>query len=287
VSILTVCQNAARLLSIGEPTQLISSSNIDAKKLLESLIMVADLRRRQYEWPQLIRTCTLTMVSGTSTYSLPDDFLAIINNTHWDVNGSRPLEGPLDSQDWARLTYGVTNSGPYIKYRIAGRTNKRFQVSPTPSSSGSTLAFLYRCSTWVVPADWVTATTYVAGNYVSNASGDIYYAATSGTSGATEPVHTSGTSSDGGVQWTYYTGAYERPMFDTDVCLLDENLLKDDVVWGFRKLNGLDFEGFKVDADSAWRLHIAQIAGAPIINMGGSSEFLIGMNNIPDTGYGI
>lgn len=287
MSILSVCQNAARLLSIGEPTQLIGSSNIDAKKLLEALVMVAKTRARQYEWPQLIKTCTLTMVSGTSTYSVPEDFLAVINDTHWDVNGSRPLEGPLSSSEWARLTYGITNSGPYIKYRIAGRTNKRFQVSPTPAANGATIAFFYRSSTWVVPRDWVTATTYVAGNYVSNVSGDIYYAATSGTSGATEPTHTTGTSSDGGVQWTYYTGAYERPMFDTDVSLLDETLLTDDVVWGFRKLNGLDFESFKVEADRAWDQHISQITGAPILNLGGSADFLIGLGNVPDTGYGL
>lgn len=288
MSVLSVCRNAARLLSISEPTQLIGSTNVDAKKLLEALVMVADLRRRQYALPQLTKTHTITLVSGTDTYSIPNDFLSVINDTHYDVDGNRPLEGPINQQEWARLTYGITNSGPFIKFRIAGRTNKRFQISPTPGTSGGTLAFFYRSSTWVIPADWVTATTYVVGSYVSNVNGLIYVATTAGTSGATEPVHTSGSASDGAVTWSLFSDAYDRPLFDTDEPLLDENLLKDDVVWGFRKLNGMDFQGFKDEADAAWRLHVAQITGARTIYIGGgSNDYLVGYGNVPDTGYGI
>lgn len=51
-------------------------------------------------------------------------------------------------------------------------------------------------------AAWATATAYTAGDFSTN-GGNLYVAATTGTSGATAPVHTSGTVSDGGVDWTY------------------------------------------------------------------------------------
>lgn len=49
---------------------------------------------------------------------------------------------------------------------------------------------------------WVTATAITAGAQRVNGL-NIYQASTSGTTGATAPVHTSGTVSDGGVDWTW------------------------------------------------------------------------------------
>lgn len=49
---------------------------------------------------------------------------------------------------------------------------------------------------------WVTATAITAGAQRVNGL-NIYQAATSGTTGATAPVHTTGTVSDGGVDWTW------------------------------------------------------------------------------------
>ena len=149
-----------------------------------------------------------------------------------------------------------------MKYRIAGRTSKRFQINPTPAAFRITNSFLVIDPQlgWL-PADWVTATTYVAGQYVSNTDGNIYYSATAGTSGATEPTHTSGTASDGSVQWTYFSGEYERPLADTDTSLLDEDLLEQDVLWIFRKLNGYDYQNFQAEAEMAWAQHFAGLVG--------------------------
>ncbi len=49
---------------------------------------------------------------------------------------------------------------------------------------------------------WVTSTVYATGAYVYYGL-NIYTAAVGGTSGASPPVHTSGSVSDGGVTWTY------------------------------------------------------------------------------------
>lgn len=49
---------------------------------------------------------------------------------------------------------------------------------------------------------WITATVYAALTYVVNGA-NLYLTSAGGTSGATAPVHTSGTVSDGAVSWLY------------------------------------------------------------------------------------
>lgn len=53
---------------------------------------------------------------------------------------------------------------------------------------------------------WITATGYTAGTYVIS-SGNLYYTSAGGLSGATAPVHSRGTVSDGAVLWEFqYSG---------------------------------------------------------------------------------
>jgi hypothetical protein len=54
---------------------------------------------------------------------------------------------------------------------------------------------------------WVASTVYTAGDYVRS-EGKEYKAANSATSGTSIPAHTSGTVSDGGVQWEYISPGY-------------------------------------------------------------------------------
>lgn len=54
---------------------------------------------------------------------------------------------------------------------------------------------------------WVTGTPYTAGDYVRS-EGKEYKAATSGTSGTSIPAHTSGTVTDGGVEWEFISAGY-------------------------------------------------------------------------------
>lgn len=54
---------------------------------------------------------------------------------------------------------------------------------------------------------WETDTAYTAGDYVRS-EGKEYKAATTGTSGTSIPAHTSGTVTDGGVEWEYISPGY-------------------------------------------------------------------------------
>lgn len=68
---------------------------------------------------------------------------------------------------------------------------------------------------------WVTATAYADRTFISNGN-NLYVSVGAGTSGATAPVHTSGTASDGGVTWEFIRtdadGFYPR---DNDIECFD------------------------------------------------------------------
>ena len=292
MSILEICQNASKVVGINPPTTFINSSNVLAGKLLEHLIQSAKDRRRSKPWPQLVRTGTLTLASGDANPSMPGDIMGFINNTFWDIDGSRPIEGPLNSSQWANIQWGIVNVGPFKKFRVAGRiATKRFEVSPTPTSgdAGSQIGFLYTSKNWVIPAMWTTGASYTAGAYVSNATGLIYKTTVGGTSGATIPTHTSGTVTDGAVQWAYYGDVYDRPMSDSDISLFDDELLEMDVIWRFRKSTGMDYQEHKAESDKLWDAYFVQSSGAPTLRIRPISDnpFMLNEMNIPDTGYGI
>lgn len=289
MSVLTVCQNAARLIGIGVPTQVVNSTNVNALKLLEAFVKSGKERRRKIEWPTLIKTQTITLQSGIDTYTLNEDFWGFVSNTVYDITNSMPMMGALPAWKWAHLKYGIGDASPYIKFRVAGRTNKRFQIHPVPSASGAQITFSYISKSWILPQEWVTARTYTEGTYVSNLNGDIYTAVSTGTSGATEPTHTSGDASDGGVSWRYYSGAFDRPMSDNDESVLEEELLELDVIWQYRKHNGLDYQVFQAEADQAWETYYGSIAGNSTIRFDCEDEdaALIGIGNLPYTGYAL
>ena len=60
---------------------------------------------------------------------------------------------------------------------------------------------------YAVKENWYTGHVYVAGDYVHSSGDKIYRCQTGGTAGATEPTHTSGDASDGGVTWTWFASS--------------------------------------------------------------------------------
>ncbi len=60
--------------------------------------------------------------------------------------------------------------------------------------------------TGTAPPMWAATTSYTLGDEVRASNGLYYRATTTGTSGSTEPTHTSSTASDGGVTWSASSG---------------------------------------------------------------------------------
>ena len=293
MSVLEICQNAAKLVGVNPPTTLIDNSNVMAVKLQEHLVQAAKDRRRGKPWPQLVRTWFVDLTAYDANPQLPGDVMSIINGTVWDVNGSRPIEGPISNIQRANERLGIVNTGPFKKFHISGRiANKRLELIPSPTAAedNAQIGIMYVSKTWLIPPMWTTGTTYAANTYCSNSRGSVYKTTVGGTTGATEPTWLPlYTFSDGGVQWTGYDDPYQKPMNDNDISLFDDEMMEMDVVWRMRKSMGMDYQEHKAEADRLWDAYYVQSTGAPVLRIQGvtDSPFMLNEMNIPDTGYGL
>lgn len=151
-----------------------------------------------------------------------------VNDTHWHINSGHHAVMDLNNFGTAgstsatnRLMSIIFNSG---QFALGGATKQGYRPGAinqwAKSPSGNFWIWHLRSF-----APWVS----VAGNYENWAQGQViagagvyrassvghYISTGAGTTGSTEPVHTSGTVSDGGVSWTY-VDSIDRTVFSTD-----------------------------------------------------------------------
>lgn len=108
----------------------------------------------------------------------------------------------------------------------------------------------------------------------------ILLAGNSATSGATSPTLHNGYN-DGTVAWTVQ--AYDRFKADTDVPLLDGELLALGAVWRYLRATGKPYEEKKAEYDEHIKEHFSFSKGARALNMSGTEGIpLLGYYNVPD-----
>jgi len=74
---------------------------------------------------------------------------------------------------------------------------------------------------------------------------------------------------------------------DTDVGILDEDLMKDGIVWRFLRQKGLDYGDLRNDYERRRSRLLAQARPAPNLSLAGNRSWrLLGPQNLPETGYG-
>lgn len=205
--------------------------------------MANDIIKRMayaYEWPHLFRSGTLTMVNGVNTYALPADFSNYHFDSFWNSSTHWRVFGPLSESDFASISgYGLV-AYPYAQFQLRGVTDSEFYIYPTPTGTAN-YVFQYLAARYVRPKKWVTGTAVLVGSYIFY-NGNYYTATTAGTTGATPPTWTSGTSSDGGVSWQYYSGKYENFLADTDEPLIDQIVLEQGLLETFAAQHGIPCE---------------------------------------------
>jgi hypothetical protein len=118
--------------------------------------------------------------------------------TSWSFATLAPNEGPF-------LALNATATTMYVSGATGSVTITASASVFTADDVGSLIRIDQEVVTATAP--WVTGTAYTTGNYVRS-EGKEYKAASSATSGTTIPSHTSGTVSDGGVNWEYISAGY-------------------------------------------------------------------------------
>jgi len=284
-TILEIVQDITREFnSISTPTTLVTNSNNTIKQFKAILEKEAIRLSRYCDWARLRKEHEITLDDSQEAYAFPGDFDRFIDATAWDSSNNWQLVGSLNPIEWQIEKNAVVSSGVRKRFTIKGAVDNKIFFSPIPGTSdaGDTIKFEYMTCNWLLPKTWVTGTSYAAGEYVSY-NGNIYKTTSGGTSGSTAPTHTSGSSSDGGVTWTYYSDCYDKIIADTDTPLLDEDLLAMGTIWRFMRQNGLpNYQDIRMEYEMERDKRASAYRSARVLNMSKRGVSAL-INNFPDT----
>lgn len=124
-----------------------SSTDANAVRLRSLLIDVGQDLVTQYPWRTLIKAATLTTSQGDAgDYSLPSDFISMVDQSGWKQGTYWPVDGPVTDQVWQYLINRVSSTTVTAIIREA---QGLLQVFPRPVTSAYTISFQYRSRAWV------------------------------------------------------------------------------------------------------------------------------------------
>ncbi len=289
MTVLSIIQRVSDEVGVPRPTSVVGSTDNSARRIYSLLLRTAKDLRASEEWAFLRKEGTFTLASGDSTYALPADFEAWINETQWDGSNHWQLIGPLSPQEWQQKKRGVTSTTPRRMFTVKGGGSDRVEITPTPTASeaGQILYFEYISTNVFLPKIWTSGESGIlVGDYRSY-NGNIYISTTAGTTGATPPTHVTDTPvSDGGVTWDYSLIAYS-PTSDEDISVLDEEILILGTIYRWKRGKGLDYEDSYLEYRDAIKKQLVNERGMRTASYDGGAILQTGRWNIPDTGYGI
>lgn len=268
----TVKETIDEFLSrINEPTfaTYVGSTEPAQRQYLSLLRKIGDnLRNRPHDWPQLKRSFEFSTVAGQARYELPGDFYRLGLETFWDKTNQWPLRGPITDFSMAFRNLSVVSLQTRKAFRLIGPTqylystnpyNRRsrgyIELSPTPDGADTIRFDTYISASWVWPRDWAPGTAYQTGD-LRTGIGQIYRCVSGGTSGTTRPSWTSGTDSDGGVDWEVYNELYTW-QHDDDLILFDEDLMIEGLKCAYLQSKGLDY----VADQTSWESMVSNAIG--------------------------
>lgn len=159
MALLSICTNAADMIGIARPAQVVGSSDKTARQMLALLNRGGKALARQKNawgggWQVLERLHSFDTVASTAEYDLPADFGSILGNTVWNRDEFFEVRGPSSPAMWQQLQSGLATSSQlrqvYRIKRIAdfSTTARKFSIDPTPASA-ETVVFEYLSTSWV------------------------------------------------------------------------------------------------------------------------------------------
>ena len=131
MTLLTICQDAADTIGIPRPTAVISSPDLQVRRLLAAAQREGLSLQRRFHWQATAReavwTTTATEDQGLLETIAPG-YDGFIDETQWNRTQQQRLFGPLSPQEWQARKASV-NVGPshFLFLR-----NKRLYVNPVP-----------------------------------------------------------------------------------------------------------------------------------------------------------
>lgn len=158
MSLLTLCQAAARQLNVAVPSSIVGNTANETAMLLLRLASEEGFSlMRRYPWQVLTAEKTFTTVAADEqTSAIPDDYDRMIPETMFNRGTRRRVAGPLSPEEWQQTKATlVTYVNP--TFRIRGDA---LLMSPNPPA-GETVAYEYvskhfcKSSGGTTQADWL------------------------------------------------------------------------------------------------------------------------------------
>lgn len=158
MSLLSICQDAARELSIAVPQTIVSATgNKDVMLLLRLARKEGFMLSRRALWNALRKEHSFFSVDADSqgTASIPADFSAFVQETFFDRTARRPVLGPITPQEWQEYkTNLVVPSDPHWL-----RRGPTLLIAPLQSVS-HTMVYEYISKNWAIANDGTERSTF-------------------------------------------------------------------------------------------------------------------------------
>lgn len=155
MSLLTLVQDAAGLLSLTRPSSVIGSNDLTTRQIFAIAIQACQSLNRKW-WQVMMREQTFVTIADTAqTNALPDDFDRFVPDSFFNRTQKRQIVGPVSPQDWQRIQSNGPTSNIVIGFR---QRDGSFLLTPAPAA-GETIAFEYISTKWARSADLATAKT--------------------------------------------------------------------------------------------------------------------------------
>ena len=155
MTLLTICQDAAKLIGITAPDAVTSSTDTSTIQLSAVANQEGRAQVQKYRWEVLIKEGSHTTIAAESQgamTAIATDFGRFSNNTLWNRTTNRRYFGPITDSEWQRIL-AVVSGGITNYFRIRGG---KLLMHPTPTV-GQSVKFEYVSKNWVDTAGGAAA----------------------------------------------------------------------------------------------------------------------------------
>jgi len=166
MTLLSMCQQVARISNIIVPTTIVGNNEGNARILLACAQEEGRQLARgkipgglgQHNWQSLVKEYNFNTASSTISYSLPSDFSRFIGDTWWNRTKTHALR-LITNQRW-QYDKGAINAsiGLYTEMRLRGN---QILLYPTPSSTDS-IYYEYLSTQWCESSGGTDQSAWVA-----------------------------------------------------------------------------------------------------------------------------
>ena len=300
-----VIQQFCYRMNLPAPTAFVGVNSPTEQQYLTFFRTIGDnLRNRPFQWPQLKRGYTFNTQTGVRKYQLPGDFYRILNSSQWDLTNQWPLRGPISDYNFNVREFAVVSLQTRKGFRLLGPTNylystapysKRsqgwFEVDPAGQNNTDELFLGYVSCNWTQPRDWVASTVVAAGD-IRSGDGYVYVADSGGTTGTTRPNWSTGSASDGLINWSIYHEAYlveasNTNLNDNDLCLFDTDIMVSGMVWLYLQMKKFEYLQERQDWENQVKSAYSRFNGPTRINMADELGDYYEWPNVPPGSWGV